>query len=294
MHVFLAGATGVVGRRVVPLLIAAGHTVTALVRDPYRAHQVLGDAPTLVAGDVMDAAGLRLAVADAGPDVVMSQLTDLAAGSSASNARLRVHGTRHLAEAVTAAGVPTFITQSIAWAYASGQTPADETTPLDVDADEPRRTTIEGITALEQAARRAPRWIVLRYGLFYGPGTWYWSDGRYADDARGGRLDSTYDISSFVHVDDAAGAAVQALHWPSGPVNICDDDPAAGIEWIPGFCTAVGAAAPPPPPLPERADFARGAHNTYARRTLGWVPQWPSWREGFKMMPDPPVSGPSD
>jgi nucleoside-diphosphate-sugar epimerase len=285
MHVFLAGATGVVGRRVVPLLIDAGHTVTALVRDEKRARAVLGEDVRLVTADVMDAPGLHSAIASAGADVVMSQLTDLAGGSLASNAQLRIHGTRHLVEAARMAGVRTFIAQSIAWAYAPGQTPADETAPLDVDAEEPRRTTIEGIAALEQAVRSIPRWILLRYGLFYGPDTWYWTDGRYGAAAREGTLANTYDVTSFVHVDDAAAAAVQALHWPSGPVNICDDDPAAGVEWIPAFCSAVGAAAPAQPPTPERAGFARGAHNTYARRTLGWLPRWPSWREGFAAMP---------
>jgi nucleoside-diphosphate-sugar epimerase len=289
MHVFLAGATGIVGRRIVPLLTAAGHTVTAFVRDPERAVRVLGEDATLIPGDVMDAPAVRSAVASAQPDVVMNQLTDLAEGSLASNARLRIEGTRHLVDAASAAGVRSFVTQSIAWAYAPGQTPADETTPLDVDADEPRHTTIEGVVALEQAARRMPRWVVLRYGLFYGPDTWYWSDGRFGAAAREGRLESTYDITSFVHIDDAAAAAVQALHWPSGPVNICDDDPAAGTEWIPAFCGAVGAPGPPQPPLPERAGFARGAHNTYARRTLGWEPRWPSWRDGFAGL-GPPAS----
>lgn len=287
MHVFLAGATGVVGRRIVPLLTAGGHTVTALVRDPERAAGVLGAQARLAGGDVMDAAAVHSAVASAQPDVVMSQLTDLAGGSSETNARLRIEGTRHLVDAAAAAGVRTFVTQSIGWAYAPGQTPADETTPLDVDADEPRRTTIKGVLALEQAARRIPRWVVLRYGLFYGPDTWYWSDGRFGAAAHEGHLPNTYDITSFVHVDDAAAAAVQALHWPSGPVNICDDDPAAGTEWIPAFCAAVGAPVPPLPPMPERAGFARGAHNTYARRTLGWVPRWPGWREGFAGMATP-------
>ncbi len=286
MHVFLAGATGVVGRRAVPLLTAAGHRVTALVRDPGRARAVLGDEAGLAVGDVMDGPAVRQAVEGAEPDVVMSQLTDLAAGSPASNAQLRIHGTRHLVNAARAAGVRTFISQSIAWAYAPGQTLADETTPLDVDADEPRYATIAGIAALEQETRRMPRGILLRYGLFYGPGTWYWIDGSIAAAARSHRLDNTYDITSFVHVDDAAAAAVQALHWPAGPVNICDDDPAAGTEWVPAFCAAVGADVPPPPPSPERAGFARGARNTYGRHTLGWMPKWPSWREGFAGMPD--------
>ncbi len=285
MHVFLAGATGVLGRRIVPALLEAGHEVTALVRSPERAERLLPTSGMRVGiSDVMDAAAVGRIVAEAAPDVVMDQLTDLASGSSTTNAQLRIRGTRNLMDAALAAGVRTFIAQSIAWAYLPGQTPADETTPLDVDAPEPRRTTIEGITALEQTARRCPRWVVLRYGLLYGPDTWYWKDGARAAEARAGTLAPEYEISSFVHVDDAAMAAVQSLHWPSGPVNICDDEPAAGTEWGPAFCAAVGAPPPAPPAGLERPGYARGACNAYARRRLGWSPQWPSWRQGFAAM----------
>jgi nucleoside-diphosphate-sugar epimerase len=126
-------------------------------------------------------------------------------------------------------------------------------------------------------------WVVLRYGLLYGPGTWYAADGMMADRARAGELTADADVSSFVHVDDAAAAAVAALSWPTGAVNVCDDDPAAGYEWVPVFCASVGA----PPPASdtavavERHGWARGASNRHARRDLGWNPSRRSWRDGF-------------
>ncbi|HVV25031.1 MAG TPA: NAD(P)-dependent oxidoreductase [Pseudonocardiaceae bacterium] len=282
MRIFVAGATGVVGRRVVPLLLADGHAVVGLARSTGSAERIRAMGADAVVGDAMDAAAVRAAVESARPDVVMHQLTDLAGADFAGNSALRVHGTRHLADAAAAAGARRFIAQSIAWAYAPGEEPADEDVPLDPTTDQPRRTTVDGVAALERETARAPEWVVLRYGLLYGPGTWYWTDGAMADRARTGELPATADVASFVHVDDAAVAAVQALSWPTGAVNVCDDEPAAGTEWTPAFCRAVGA--PEPPRSDRRAAFARGADSAHARHDLGWRPRWTTWREGFAAM----------
>ncbi|MCO1656280.1 NAD-dependent epimerase/dehydratase family protein [Pseudonocardia humida] len=282
MRILLAGATGVVGRRLVPLLVAGGHDVTALTRRPERAAglRAAGARPAVV--DVRDAAALAEAVRAAAPDVVVHQLTDLAAGDLAANAALRVAGTRVLVDAALAAGARRIVAQSIAWAYAGGDGPADEDTPLDLDAPEPRRTTVRGVAALEDAVREAPEWVLLRYGMFYGPGTWFAPDGQRAADARAGRLTAGRDVTSFLHVDDAAAAAAAALGWRSGAVNVCDDEPAAGRDWVPAFCAAVGA---PPPPSSEaaRRAWARGADNRRARERHGWAPRHRSWRAGFAL-----------
>jgi nucleoside-diphosphate-sugar epimerase len=286
MHVFLAGATGVLGRRIVPLLVAEGHRVTALTRttDGATALAAAGAAPALA--DVYDAEALTRAVRDASPDVVMHQLTALGDGDLKANARIRVTGTRVLVDAALRAGVRRIVAQSIAWAYEPGDKPADEATPLDVSAPEPRRTTVGGVSALETAVRELPEWVVLRYGLLYGPGTWYAPDGRMAVLARTGGLIPDADVTSFVHADDAAEAAVRALTWPTGAVNVCDDEPAPAGDWVPRFCAAVGAPPPPAPePATERHGWARGAANAYARDHLGWSPRRASWRDGFAELP---------
>jgi len=283
MRIFLAGATGVLGSRVVPRLAAAGHQVTAATRSQAKAGalRAAGAAPVLV--DVFDRDTLTAAVADAAPDLVMHQLTDLSGGNTAANARIRVTGTRNLVDAAANAGVRKIVAQSIAWAYAAGDGPADESVPLDLSAAGPRSGTVRGVVALETAVRERPEWVVLRYGLLYGPGTWYAPDGMYAEQARAGRLAADENVSSFVHADDAAAAAVEALSWPSGVVNVCDNEPAPGRDWVPAFCRAVGAPAPPPPldGEPARAGWARGAGNRHARHDLGWKPRYPSWRDGF-------------
>ncbi|MEO3873456.1 NAD(P)-dependent oxidoreductase [Nonomuraea sp. B12E4] len=280
-RIFLAGATGVVGRRLVPLLVAGGHQVTALTRRPGRTDTLRSLGAEPVVADAHDRAGLAAAVREAAPDVVLHQLTDLAAGDMAANAALRRAGTRNLVDAALAAGVRRMVAQSIAWLYEAGEEPADETTPLDLAAPGARGTTVGGLATLEAAVREMPEWIVLRYGRFYGPGTWYAPDGLAADLARAGKLAADGEVMSFVHADDAATAAVQALTWPAGrAVNVCDDEPAPGREWVPAFCAAVGAP-PPPPADPGRPGWARGADNRYARKHLGWVPRYPSWRDGF-------------
>ena len=281
MRIFLAGATGVIGRRLVPLLVGRGHSVTGFVRRDADADWLRSLGAKAVRGDVFDADGLRRAVALAAPDVVMHQLTDLKGGNRQANSEMRVTGTRNLVDAALAAGVRRVVAQSIAWAYEPGPVPATEEVPLDLGSSGSRLRTVQGVAALEAAVREAPEWVVLRYGLLYGPGTWYARGGLMADAAARGELAADGDVSSFVHVDDAAGAAVDALSWPTGFVNVCDDVPAAAREWVPAFCRAVGVSSVPAASGGERNGWARGASNELARKSLHWTPAWPSWRDGF-------------
>jgi nucleoside-diphosphate-sugar epimerase len=282
MRIFLAGATGVIGRRLLPRLIERGHEVTALTRQPDEVARLRALGATAVLGDVLDGDVVLRAVRSAAPEVVVHQLTDLRDQNFGANSELRKTGTRHLVDAALAAGVRRVVAQSIAWAYQAGDVPAAESTPLDLAASGSRLATVQGVAALEAAVRAAPEWVLLRYGLLYGPGTWYARDGLMAERARRGELAADGDVSSFVHVDDAVGAAVAALEWPPGTVNVCDDLPAAGSEWVPAFGRAVGAPVTPVPAKEaERHRWARGASNAYARKDLSWTPAYPSWREGF-------------
>lgn len=277
-RVFLAGATGALGRRLVPLLLNHGHHVTGLARSAASAERTRRLGAESVDGDALDADSVRAAVLAARPDVVMHQLTDLAAGDRAANSTVRVIGTRNLVDAALVADVRRFVVQSIAFAYEPGDTPAREDTPLDLNADEPRQTTVRAVAELEGQAARVAAHVILRYGTFYGPGTWYSPGGLMATTPP----PANRDVTSFVHIDDAATAALQSLDWGNGAVNICDDEPAVGVDWVPEFCAAVGGE--PPTPSDQRTGFARGADNGFARNSLGWQPAWPSWRDGFKAM----------
>lgn len=219
-RVFLAGASGVIGRRLIPQLLEAGYQVTGMTRSEKSASDLERSGVTVAVVDVFDEGALTRTVTASRPDVIIHQLTDLSllAGPSdqmatalARNARIRDEGTRNLVIAALAADTTRMIAQSIAWVYAPGKAPHSEDDSLDFDATPPRSTTISGVAALENAVLRTPglRGAVLRYGHFYGPGTS--SDKRTADCA--------------VHVDAAAHAALLALQRDvSGIFNIAEPD----------------------------------------------------------------------
>lgn len=307
MRVFVAGATGAIGRRLVPMLVEAGHDVTGMTRseDKLDALRAAGCEPVVC--DALDAAAARDAVAAAAPDVVVHQLTAIPrainprrmADDFVPTNRLRREGTRHLLDAALAAGARRVVAQSVAFAYPPhGAWVKSEDDELYVDGPAPFDTAIGALHALETAVRGADglEGVVLRYGYFYGPGTSYAADGSIARQVRarrfpiGGRGTGRW---SFIHVDDAARATIAAVEGgPPGVYNVVDDEPAPVSEWLPVYAAALGAA--PPRRLPawlvrlvagRFAAFgmtqARGASNARARGRLGWAPQWPSWRQGF-------------
>ncbi len=280
MRIFLAGAAGVIGRSLVPMLVAVGHEVIGTTRSPAKVDLLasLGARPVLV--DVFDRERLLAVLAAERPDAVIHQLPDLSARDLAGNARVRVEGTHNLVDAALAADVRRVIVQSIAFVTVPGSEPAREDEPLDLDAPHPRRRTVEGVYALEKAVREVPDAVVLRYGTLYGPGTWYARDGAIAEQVRRGQLTANDGITSFVHVSDAARAALLALTWPTGTFNIVDDEPAPSKEWLPMYAELLGA--PPPRIESGRRPWERGAANARARRLLGWQPLYASWREGFR------------
>jgi nucleoside-diphosphate-sugar epimerase len=172
------------------------------------------------------------------------------------------------------------IAQSISWAYEPGYEPADEDTPLDTAVEGPRSIPVSGVLALEAAVAEIPQHVVLRYGALYGPGTWYEPDGPIAQALTRGLLPANDAVTSFLHVEDAALAALLALQWPSGTYNIVDDDPAPAHAWVPALADVLGV------PAPHRTaggggTFERGASNARAR-SQGWMPIHPSWRLGFR------------
>ncbi len=279
MRIFVAGATGAVGRLLVPLLLADGHQVTGTTRTAAGVRALTAQGATAAQVDVYDRDALSAAMWRAAPDVVIHQLTALGDLNLADNARIRHEGTRNLIDTAGSAGVRRVIAQSIAWAYEPGDVPAVEETPLDLSASEPRASTVGGVHALETQAAELDEHVVLRYGALYGPGTWYRPDDRFGDLFRSGGFTATDAVTSFLHVEDAARAAVAALDWPSGTYNIVDDSPAPATAWAPVFAQAVGALTPPV--AEGRAPWERGADNTLARTELKWQPQHPTWRTGF-------------
>jgi nucleoside-diphosphate-sugar epimerase len=309
MRVFVAGATGAIGRQLVPRLVAAGHEVHGMTRHESKQAllEELGAVP--VVADALDPEQVAEAVGKARPEVIVHQLTAIGAldmrhfdRDFALTNRLRTEGTDHLLSAGQAVGLRRFVAQGVAGygAYVrTGGPVKTEEDPLDPRPAHEMRGTLAAIRHLEQAVLAA-RWtegIVLRYGAFYGPGTSMAPDGEQSELVRRRRFPLVGDgggVWSFIHVADAAEATVAAVeHGSRGVYNVVDDDPAPVAEWLPELARELGARKPMRVPRFVGRLFAgeagvmmmteqRGASNAKAKRELGWHPAHPSWRQGFE------------
>ena len=300
MRVFVAGASGAIGTRLVPMLVERGHEVIGSSRSPEKSDHVraLGAEPVVL--DLLDPGAVDDVVTAARPDAIVHQATALAGLSDlkhfdqsfAQTNRLRTEGTDALLAAARSSGARRFVAQSFAgWPYAREGGPVKtEEDPLDPAPVPAMRETLQAIRQLEQAVVEAGG-LALRYGGLYGS-----PDDVQLEQVRRRRFPIVGDgdaVWSFVHLDDAAGATVLALeHGEPGVYNIVDDEPAPVREWLPALAAAIGAK--PPRRVPRwLARLAageagvvlmtetRGASNAKAKRELGWTLRYPSWRQGF-------------
>ena len=310
MKVFVAGATGALGRVLVPQLVAGGHEVVGMTRTPSRKDLLrdLGARP--VVADALDPDGVARAVAEAEPEVIVHQLTALSRSIDmrhlerdfAETNRLRTEGTDHLLAAGRAVGVRRFVAQSFAgWPSArTGGPVKTEADPLDPAPPAGLRAMLDALRHLEEAVTGAgwTEGVVLRYGGFYGPGTSFSvkPEGEHVALIRKRKfplVGNGAGMWSFIHIEDAATATVAAIErGERGIYNVVDDEPAPVSVWLPVAAETLGAK--PPRRLPrwlgriaagEAATVmmteVRGASNDKAKRELGWSPRYRTWREGF-------------
>jgi 2-alkyl-3-oxoalkanoate reductase len=300
MRVFVAGASGAIGTRLVPQLIDRGHEVIGTFHSPTSAERVRALGAQPVALDLLDARAVREAVLAAAPDAIVHEATALADvkfsrnfdRTFAATNRLRTEGTDNLLAAARAAGVKRFVAQSFASAryVRDGAAVKTEADPLDTSPLPSTRESHAAMRYLDETVTAAGG-IILRYGGFYGAE----NDGL-IEPVRKRQFPIVGDgggVTSFIHLDDAAAATVLALErGEPGIYNIVDDEPAPVREWLPVLAQALGAK--PPRHVPRwlakllggdaavmLGTEARGASNAKAKRELGWQPQFPSWREGF-------------
>jgi 2-alkyl-3-oxoalkanoate reductase len=304
MRVFVAGATGAIGSRLVPQLVTAGHDVTATTHTPAKLDRLreLGASPVVVDG--LDAAAMTAAVAEAEPDAIVHQMTALSGAANlrrfdrwfATTNELRVKGTDVLLSAARDVGVARFVVQGYT-GWNNPRTGGPVKTEDDGLDPEPLRAQHESLAAIRYVEETVPAapldGIVLRYGNLYGPG----ASEPLVELIRKRRfpiIGSGAGVWSWIHVDDAAAATVAALqHGTSGIYNVTDDDPAPVSEWLPYLAEAVGAK--PPLRIPKWLGRplagavavrwmteCRGASNEKAKRELAWQPRWSSWRDGFR------------
>ncbi len=306
MRVFVAGASGAVGRPLVQRLLAAGHEVTGMTRSSASAEAIRAMGARAVLVDAFDREALTEAVGEAEPEVVVHELTSLPERFEprkkdlydATN-RVRTEGTLNLVNAASDAGARRIVCQSIAFAYApAGGALKSEEAPLMTDAAPPFGEALGAVEVMERMVLEADGLdgLVLRYGWFYGPGTYYAADGTLAADVRRRRFPVVGEgsgVFSFLHVDDAADATVAAVERGApGIYNIVDDEPAPMRAWLPVYAEALGAKPPRRVPLwlarfvagrlvAELSTTLPGATNAKAKRELRWRPAHPSWRTGF-------------
>jgi nucleoside-diphosphate-sugar epimerase len=310
VKVFVAGATGALGKRLVPALVANGHDVVGMTRTAAKQDLIRSLGARPVVADALDPDSVALAVAEAEPDVIVHQLTAIASTADlrhpdrvfAMTNRLRTEGTDHLLAAGRAVGVRRFVAQSYAgWPFArTGGAVKTEDDPLDPHPPSALQTTLDAIRYVERAVTDID-WadgVVLRYGGFYGPGTSLSGEpgAEMVEPLRKRKfpvVGGGSGVWSFIHIDDAAAATVAAVeHGATGIYQVVDDDPAAVRDWLPALASAVGAK--PPRHVPRwlgrmaagqaatvMMTEVRGASNAKAKRELGWEPGHPSWRHGF-------------
>jgi nucleoside-diphosphate-sugar epimerase len=307
MNIFLAGATGAVGRALIPQLIEHGHTVAGTTRSPDKADalRALGATPVVVDG--LDRDALVNAVKAVGPDAVVHQMTALSNMNDlrhfervfAMTNRLRTEGTDNILAAAREVGAVPVVQSFAGWPYEpTGSMVKDEDAPLMTDPPKALRTSIEAIRHIETVVPAAGG-MVLRYGGFYGPGTGLAPGGDHWEMIRARKFPIVGDgggMWSLCHIEDAASATLAALEHPvpGAILNICDDEPAPAREFLPALAKMVGAKPPRHiprwiarmigPHLVHMTCTARGASNARAKEVLGWRPSVPTWREGFAQL----------
>lgn len=308
MKIFLAGATGAIGKALVPQLLGSGHEVVALARSAGKARALEALGAKIVIADALDADALTAAITRTEPEAVIHQLTALAGVGSFRNFdrefaptnRLRTEATDTLLAAALLVGARRFIAQSFCgWPFArEGGAVKSEDAPLDPNPPASFRHTLAAIRSLEDAVREVVGIDAraLRYGMLYGPGTGFARDGAIVKAVRKRNFPLVGDgagVWSFLHVSDAARATVAALsRGAPGIYNIVDDEPAPVSDWLPYLAHALGAR--PPRRLSvwlarlamgeggvSMMTKVRGGSNAKAKRELGWQPVYESWRRGF-------------
>lgn len=303
LRIFVAGATGVVGAALLPLLRQRGHHAIALTREHDRE---VDSADEIVVADALNEEDLDRVVRTAAPDVVVDLLGGCRAAGLDATARaiaeVRERGSGNLLRAAVAAGARRIVVRSYTAAYRpEGHDVLDEDSPLWTDAEGEWGSAVRALAELESAVLTNPdiEGVVLRYGTLYGPGTDFAPGGSVHDQVRGSELpliEGGIGVTSFTYVDDAAAVVPDVLSGVDpGTYNVVDNEPAESGEWMPAYARMIGA---PNPVMLTREQAAaqlhwwwvhqlaeqRGASNFRLRETAGWRPSWPSWREGFAGM----------
>ncbi|WP_239762620.1 MULTISPECIES: NAD(P)-dependent oxidoreductase [unclassified Mammaliicoccus] len=276
--IFVTGATGLIGTKLTKRLIEEGYEVAGLTTSEKGKEKLDNAGVKAYIGNILEYDTIEKSIGDFKPDIIMNEITDLKQVDMSANTKVRIEGTRNLVEAAIKHDVPHIQSQSIAFVYEAGDTLATEETSLDYDASGDRKITVDGVEGLEKESARLNKHVILRYGLLYGPGTWYGKDGMIYNQFINGEVTMTDGIQSFIHIDDAVETAIQALNFESGIYNVADDEPVKGDDWAKWYANELNVT--PTLNIEPAAPFERGVTNKKFKDQGGKL-IYTTWKDGM-------------
>ncbi|WP_239740165.1 NAD(P)-dependent oxidoreductase [Mammaliicoccus sp. P-M59] len=276
--IFVTGATGLIGTKLTKRLIEEGYEVAGLTTSEKGKEKLDNAGVKAYIGNILEYDTIEKSIGDFKPDIIMNEITDLKQVDMSANTKVRIEGTRNLVEAAIKHDVPHIQSQSIAFVYEAGDTLATEETSLDYDASGDRKITVDGVEGLEKESARLNKHVILRYGLLYGPGTWYGKDGMIYNQFINGKVTMTDGVQSFIHIDDAVETAIQALNFESGIYNVADDEPVKGDDWAKWYANELNVT--PTLNIEPAAPFERGVTNKKFKDQGGKL-IYTTWKDGM-------------
>ncbi|WP_312684408.1 NAD-dependent epimerase/dehydratase family protein [Mammaliicoccus sciuri] len=266
------------GTKLTKRLIEEGYEVAGLTTSEKGKEKLDNAVVKAYIGNILEYDTIEKSIGDFKPDIIMNEITDLKQVDMSANTKVRIEGTRNLVEAAIKHDVPHIQSQSIAFVYEAGDTLATEETSLDYDASGDRKITVDGVEGLEKESARLNKHVILRYGLLYGPGTWYGKDGMIYNQFINGEVTMTDGVQSFIHIDDAVEIAIQALNFESGVYNVADDEPVKGDDWAKWYANELNVI--PTLNIEPAAPFERGVTNKKFKDQGGKL-IYTTWKDGM-------------
>ncbi|HGO3186180.1 TPA: NAD-dependent epimerase/dehydratase family protein [Staphylococcus aureus] len=273
--IFVTGATGLIGIKLVQRLKEEGHEVAGFTTSENGQQKLAAVNVKAYIGDILNADTIDQALADFKPEIIINQITDLKNVDMAANTKVRIEGSKNLIDAAKKHDVKKVIAQSIAFMYEPGEGLAYEKTALDFNSTGDRKVTVDGVVGLEEETTRMDEYVVLR---LYGPGTWYGKDGMIYNQFMDGQVTLSDGVTSFVHLDDAVETSIQAIHFENGIYNVADDAPVKGSEFAEWYKEQLGVE--PNIDIQPAQPFERGVSNEKFKAQGGTL-IYKTWKDGM-------------
>ncbi len=273
--IFVTGATGLIGIKLVQRLKEEGHEVAGFTTSENGQQKLAAVNVKAYIGDILNADTIDQALADFKPEIIINQITDLKNVDMAANTKVRIEGSKNLIDAAKKHDVKKVIAQSIAFMYEPGEGLAYEKTALDFNSTGDRKVTVDGVVGLEEETARMDEYVVLR---LYGPGTWYGKDGMIYNQFMDGQVTLSDGVTSFVHLDDAVETSIQAIHFENGIYNVADDAPVKGSEFAEWYKEQLGVE--PNIDIQPAQPFERGVSNEKFKAQGGTL-IYKTWKDGM-------------